>query len=87
METADDAGAVRSFYEERLAEPPWEVTNVVEIPEETTVIVEFARQGDARAGTVAIQQEQTNGRRTLIAVALPAPAGTGTPAPAASPAP
>ena len=43
METTDGADTVRSFYEARLAEPPWEVTNVVEISEENTVIVEFAR--------------------------------------------
>jgi hypothetical protein len=87
METADDPTVVRSFYEQRLAEPPWQVTNAVDIPEEKTVIVEFARQGDPRTGTVAIQQEQTNGRRTLITVSLPAPPGSVTPAPTTSPAP
>ena len=87
METADAADAVRSFYEERLAEAPWEVSNVVEIPEQSTVILEFEREGGGQAGTVAIQEEQTDGQKTLIAVSLPAPAGTVTPAPAASPAP
>jgi len=87
MGTTDSADAVRIFYEARLAEPPWEVTNVVEIAEENTVIVEFARQGGAQAGTVAIQEEQTDGRKTLIAVSLPAPAAIVTPRPAASPGP
>jgi len=88
METEDAADAVRSFYEGRLAEAPWDVGNVVEIPEESTVIVEFARrEGGGQAGTVAIQEEQTNGRKTIIAVSLPAPAGTVTPTPVASPAP
>jgi hypothetical protein len=88
METADAADAVRSFYEGRLAEGPWEVGNVVEIPEESTVIVEFARrEGGGQAGTVAIQEEQTNGHKTIVAISLPAPAGAGTPTPAASPAP
>ena len=80
METTDSADTVRSFYEARLAEAPWEVTNVVEIAEENTVIVEFARrEGGGQAGTVAIQEEQTDGRKTLITVSLPAPAATVTP--------
>ena len=88
METTDAAAAVRSFYEARLAEAPWEVSNVVEIAEENTVIVEFARrEGGGQAGTLAIQEEQTNGRRTLITVSLPAPAGAVTPTAAASPGP
>ena len=88
METADAADAVRSFYEDRLGAAPWDVGNVVEIPEESTVIVEFARrEGGGQAGTVAIQEEQTNGRKTIIAISLPAPAGTVTPTPAVSPAP
>ena len=86
MESTDAADAVRSFYEERLAEAPWEVSNVVEIPEESTVIVEFARRG-GEAGTLAIQEEQTNGHKTIITISLPAPAPTATPPPAASPGP
>jgi hypothetical protein len=85
METTDAADAVRSFYEARLAEAPWDVSNVVEIPEENTVVVEFARrEGGGQAGTVAIQEEQTDGRKTLMTVSLPAPAGASTPTPAAS---
>ena len=80
METTDSADSVRSFYEARLAEAPWEVSNVVEIAEENTVIVEFARQGGAQAGTVAIQEGQTDGQKTLITVSLPAPASAATPA-------
>ena len=87
METTDAADAVRRFYEARLAEPPWEVSNVVEIAEPSTVIVEFARRETGEAGTLAIYEEQTNGRKTLITISLPAPAGTVTPTPAASPAP
>jgi hypothetical protein len=88
METADAADAVRSFFEARLAEAPWEVGNVVDIPEESTVIVEFARlDGGGLVGTVAIQEEQTNGHKTIVAISLPAAAGAGTPTPAASPAP
>jgi hypothetical protein len=87
MESSDSADTVRSFYEARLAEAPWEVSNVVEIAEEDTVIVEFARQGGDQAGTVAIQQEQTDGKKTLITVSLPAPASSGTPATTPSPGP
>ena len=87
METTDSADTVQTFYEARLAEAPWEVSNVVEITEENTVVVEFVRQGGAQAGTLAIQEEQTDGRRTLIAVSLPAPAASVTPTPVSSPAP
>jgi hypothetical protein len=87
METTDSADTVRSFYEARLGEAPWEVSNVVEIAEENTVVVEFVRQGGAQGGTVAIQDEQTDGRKTLITVSLPAPESSGTPAPTPSPAP
>ena len=88
METTDAADAVRSFYEARLGVAPWDVSNVVEIPEESTVIVEFAwREGGGQAGTLAIQEEQTDGRKTLITVSLPAPAGTVTPTPTSSPVP
>ena len=87
METTDAADAVRSFYEARLAEAPWEVGNVVEILEESTVIVEFARRESGEAGTVAIQEEQTNGHKTIITISLPAPATTATLTPAASPGP
>jgi hypothetical protein len=73
METADPADAVRSFYEGMLGVAPWEVTNVVEILEEETVVVQFARQeGGGQAGTVAISQEQEDGQRTLITISLPA---------------
>ena len=88
METTDAADAVRSFYEARLAVAPWEVTNVVEIAEQSTVIVEFARrEGGGQAGTLAIHEEQTDGRKTLIAVSLPAPPASVTPTPVSSPAP
>jgi hypothetical protein len=73
METSDPADAVRSFYEGMLGVAPWEVTNVVEIPEEETVVVQFARrEGGGQAGTVAIKQEQEDGQRTLITISLPA---------------
>jgi hypothetical protein len=86
METTDAADAVRSFYEDRLAVAPWEISNVLEIPEENTVIVEFVRQeGDDRGGTVSIQEEETDGQKTTIAISLPAPPSTATPA--ASPGP
>ena len=86
METTDAADTVRSFYKDRLAVAPWEISNVLEIPEENTVIVEFARQeGDGRGGTVSIQEEQTDGRKTTIAISLSAPPSTATPA--ASPGP
>ena len=87
METTDAADAVRSFYEARLAEAPWEVGNVVEILEESTVIVEFARRESGEAGTVAIQEEQTNGHKTIITISLPAPAPTATLTPTPSPGP
>ena len=87
METTDAADAVRSFYEARLAVAPWEVTNVVEIAEQSTVIVEFARRESGQAGTLAIYEEQTDGRKTLITISLPAPASSGTASPTPSPAP
>jgi len=80
MESADPAEAVRSFYEAKLSEAPWEVTNVVEIAAENTVVVEFARrEGGGQAGTVAIQQQQEDGQKTLIAISLPAPKPVATP--------
>jgi hypothetical protein len=85
METTDAADTVRSFYKDRLAVAPWEISNVLEIPEENTVILEFARQDDGRGGTVSIQEEQTDGQKTTIAISLAAPPSTATPA--ASPGP
>ena len=64
---------------------PEGLSNVVEIAEENTVVVEFARQGGAQAGTLAIQDEQTDGRKTLITISLPAPASDGTSAPSPAP--
>ena len=88
METTDGADAVRSFYEGRLAEAPWNVSNVVEITEENTVVVEFERRDSGGGvGTLAIQEEQTDGRKTLIAVSLPAPPASVTPTPVPSAAP
>ena len=73
METSDPADAVRSFYEARLDVAPWEVTNVVEIAEKETVVVEFARrEGGGQAGTVAIEQKQEDGQKTSITIKLPA---------------
>jgi hypothetical protein len=73
METTDPADTVRSFYEDTLGVAPWEVTSVVEIPEEETVVVKFARrEGDGQAGTVVIMQEQEDGQMTRITIALPA---------------
>jgi hypothetical protein len=83
METADAADAVRSFYEARLAEAPWEVTNVLEIPDQSTVIVEFARES-GEAGTLAISEEQTNGHRTIVTISMPASAPAATPTATAS---
>jgi hypothetical protein len=86
MESTDSADTVRSFYEARLAEAPWEVSNVVEIAEENTVVVEFARRdGGGEAGTLAIQEEQTDGHRTIVTISLPAPASAATPAPSPGP--
>ena len=85
METTDAADTVRSFYKDRLAVAPWEISNVLEIPEENTVIVEFARQEGDDQGTVSIQEEQTDGQKTTIAISLAAPPSTATPA--ASPGP
>jgi len=87
METTDAGDAVRSFYEARLGEAPWEVSNVVEISEENTVVVEFARRGGGQAGTLAIHEEQTDGQKTSITISLSAPPSTVTPTPTASPAP
>jgi hypothetical protein len=73
MQSADAADAVRGFYEDRLAVAPWEVTNVVEVPEQNTVVVLFARrEGGGQAGTVLIQEQQTDGRETFITISLPA---------------
>jgi hypothetical protein len=73
METSDPAEAVRSFYEARLDVAPWEVTNVVEIAEKETVVVEFARrEGGGQAGTVAIEQKQEDGQKTSITIKLAA---------------
>jgi hypothetical protein len=85
METTDDLEAVGRFYEARLAETPWEVTNVVPIAEENTIVLEFARGGEGQAGTLAIREEQTDGQKTIIAISLPAPAATVTATPSPGP--
>ena len=86
METSDALEAVRSFYEETLNAGAWEVTNVVEIVEQGTVVIQFARrEGGGLAGTVAISQEQTDGQKTIIAIQLPAAGAAGTATATASP--
>jgi len=84
METTDGADAVRSFYEARLAEAPWEVSNVVEISEENTVVVS-SRGETTVVGGDSGHPGGANGRaEDLIAVSLPAPAASVTPTPVSS---
>ncbi len=88
METGDALDGVRSFYEDALNVGSWEVTSVVEIAEEGTVVIRFARrEGGGLAGTVAVSQEQTDGQKTIIAIQLPAAGATATAAATASPGP
>ncbi len=87
MESEESSEAARAFYEGALAEEPWQVDNVLEIPGSEvapdsqngspepsapieTIIIQFSRTDGSQMGTAAIQEEQTNGRKTTIAVSL-----------------
>jgi hypothetical protein len=72
--SSDSPDQVRAFYERELDKEPWQVENVVEIAEQETVVIEFARRGDGGEwGTVAIRTVQENGQYVTIALSLTVP--------------
>jgi hypothetical protein len=72
--SSDSPDQVRAFYERELDKVPWQVENVVEIVEQETVIIEFARvDGGGEWGTVAIATVRENGQYVTIALSLTAP--------------
>jgi hypothetical protein len=74
MDTEDSPDEVRAFYERELGKDPWQVENVVEIAEEETVVIEFARvDGGEEWGTVAIGTVRENGQYTTIGISLNTP--------------
>ncbi|MDP2948499.1 MAG: hypothetical protein Q8P22_03050, partial [Chloroflexota bacterium] len=73
MQTQDSAETVRAFYEKALAKDPWQVDNVLEIPDQPVTVIAFARRSNTQeAGTVAITAIQEDGQRTTIAVQMAA---------------
>ncbi|MDP2952581.1 MAG: hypothetical protein Q8O76_04625, partial [Chloroflexota bacterium] len=42
MQTQDSAETVRAFYEKALAKDPWQVDNVLEIPDQPVTVIAFA---------------------------------------------
>jgi hypothetical protein len=72
--SSDSPDQVRAFYERELDKVPWQVENVVEIVEQETAIIEFARvDGGGEWGTVAIATVRENGQYVTIALSLTAP--------------
>ncbi len=72
--SSDNPDQVRAFYERELDKDPWQVENVVEIAEQETVVIEFARVGDGGEwGTIAITIVRENGQYATIAISLSIP--------------
>ena len=72
METEDSADKVLAFYERELDKDPWQVENVVEIAEQETVVIEFARRDSpGQRGIVNIEVVHVDGQRTSIHLQLP----------------
>ncbi len=72
--SSESPDQVRAFYERELDKDPWQVENVVEIAEQETVVIEFARVGDGGEwGTVAIAIVRENGQYATIAISLSIP--------------
>ncbi|KPK47492.1 MAG: hypothetical protein AMJ77_02975 [Dehalococcoidia bacterium SM23_28_2] len=71
MESEDSTDKVLAFYENELDKEPWQVENVVEIAEQETVIVEFARQDSPEEhGTLAIAAVHVDGQLSSISLQL-----------------
>ncbi|MGQ9571577.1 MAG: hypothetical protein ACUVV3_00080 [Dehalococcoidia bacterium] len=69
--STDSAAQVRDFYERELGKDPWQVQNVLEISEQETVVIEFARvDSGAEGGTVAIHPVREDGQYVTIALSL-----------------
>jgi hypothetical protein len=69
--STDSSDQVRDFYERELGKDPWQVQNVVEISEQETVVIEFARvDSGAERGTVAIHPVREDGQYVTIALSL-----------------
>ncbi len=72
--SSESPDQVRAFYERELDKDPWQVENVVEIAEQETVVIEFARVGDGGEwGTVVIAIVRENGQYATIAISLSIP--------------
>jgi hypothetical protein len=69
--STDSADQVRDFYESELGKAPWQVENVVEISEQETVVIAFARvDSGARQGTIAIHTVREDGQYVTMALSL-----------------
>jgi hypothetical protein len=69
--STDSADQVRDFYETELGKAPWQVQNVVEISEQETVVIEFARvDSGAQQGTIAIHTVREDGQYVTMALSL-----------------
>jgi hypothetical protein len=69
--STDSSDQVRDFYERELGKDPWQVQNVVEISEQETVVIEFARaDSGAERGTVAIHTVREDGQYVTMALSL-----------------
>jgi hypothetical protein len=72
--SSESPDQVRDFYERELGKDPWQVENVVEISEQETVVIEFARvDSGAERGTVAIHTVREDGQYVTIALSLTSP--------------
>ncbi len=71
MDSEDSTDKVLAFYESELDKEPWQVENVVEIAEQETVVVEFARRDSPEErGTVAIAVVHVDGQLSNISLQL-----------------
>jgi hypothetical protein len=69
--STDSSDQVRDFYERELGKDPWQVENVVEISEQETVVIEFARvDSGAHRGTVAIHTVREDGQYVTMDLSL-----------------
>jgi hypothetical protein len=69
--STDSSDQVRDFYERELGKDPWQVENVVEISEQETVVIEFARvDSGAQRGTVAIHTVREDGQYVTMDLSL-----------------
>lgn len=68
--TEDDVSSVVAFYEDALAQEPWQATEKTESETDGRVLFQFESADVAEAGTVAIVERADDGGRTEISVRL-----------------